>query len=161
MFSVTENADSRGLPGLLVGLAVLGIALLVANVPGSPLRSSDLSFFVVFVLPLLISVVTYLHFVAHRVWWEVGVLALWSTVSLALTMFVAFLATMGTPSSYPGALMELTGNIAMFLGASLGLGVPYALAGKFRRNNPKRAAICAFLAGVTVFVVVTLVTIIL
>ncbi|GGL65478.1 hypothetical protein [Halocalculus aciditolerans] len=147
----TRTADTRTLSGVLVGLAVLGLALSVANVPGSPLRSWNLELFTIFVFPLVISLVAYVRFAESVAWWEVALLAVWGGLSVAVTAFVGFLATMGTPGGYPGVAVELVRNIAMFLAATLGLGIPYGLAGKYRREHPRRTVVSAVLALVVLF----------
>ncbi|WP_424015268.1 hypothetical protein ACOZ35_04550 [Halorubrum xinjiangense] len=146
-----QTPDTRTVSAILIGLLALGVALLVANVPGSPLRGSNLQLFAVFILPLAISLVAYVRFAKAVVWWEIALLAVWGAVSLAVSVFVGFLATMGTPGGYPGAGAELLRNVAMFLATTLGLSVPYGLAGAFRREHPRRAVASALLAFVGVF----------
>lgn len=148
----TQTRDTRPLSGSIIGLAVLGIALLVANIPSSPLRSTNLELFTLFALPLVISLVAYVRFADPTVWWEVALLAVWGVLSIAVTVFVGFLATMGTPGGYPGAGVELIHNIAMFVSVTLGLSLPYGLAGKFRREHPRRTVVSALLASVVLFV---------
>ncbi|GAA0722436.1 hypothetical protein J2744_000113 [Halorubrum trapanicum] len=147
-----QTPDTRIVSGVLIGLIALGIVLPVANVPGSPLRSSNLQLFAVLALPLATSLVAYVRFAKTVVWWEITLLAAWGAVSIGLATFVGFLATMGTPGGYPGAGVELLRNIATFLAVTLGLGVPYGLAGTFRREHPRRAVASALLALVGVFV---------
>ncbi|WP_239641037.1 hypothetical protein [Halorubrum distributum] len=159
MATSTRTPDTRTLSGILIGLVVLGIALLVANVPSSPLRSANLDLFAIFALPLVISLVAYVRFAESVVWWEIVLLAVWGVLSIALTTFVAFLATMGTPGGYPGAGAELLRNIALFLAATLGLSIPYGLAGKFRPEHPRRTVVSALLAAISLFVLFTIVAI--
>ncbi|GGL42328.1 hypothetical protein GCM10009037_27340 [Halarchaeum grantii] len=147
----TRTADTRTLSGVLVGLTILGLALLVANVPSSPLRSGNLELFTIFVFPLVISLVAYVGFAELVVWWEVALLAVWGGLSVAVTAFVGFLATMGASGGYPGVVVELVRNIAMFLAVTLGLGIPYGLAGKYRREHPRRTVVSAILAFVVLF----------
>jgi hypothetical protein len=144
---------------LIVGLALLGIALLVANIPISPLRSENLELFVIFALPLVISLVAYVRFAEPVVWWEVALLGVWGALSTALTTFVGFLATMGTPGGYPGAGAELIRNIALFLAVTLGLSVPYGLAGKFRQEHPRRTVVSALLGSVVLFILFNVVAV--
>jgi hypothetical protein len=154
MATSTRTPDTRTLSGILAGLGVLGIALLVANVPSSPLRSGSLELFALFALPLVIALVAYLRFAEPVVWWELTLLGVWGALSIAVTTFVGFLATMGTPGGYPGSAVELGRNIALFLAVTLGLGVPYSLAGTFRREHPRRAVVSALLGSVVLFVLV-------
>lgn len=151
MLPSTPTRDTRTLSGLLIGLSVLGIALLAANIPSSPLRSSDLELFAIFVLPLIISLVAYVRFAELVVWWEVALVAVWGVLSIVVTAFIGFLATMGTAGGYPGAGVELIQNIAMFLAVTLGLSVPYGLAGKFRHEHPRRTVVSTLLASVVLF----------
>ncbi|WP_256296398.1 hypothetical protein [Haloarchaeobius salinus] len=152
MATSTRTPDTRTLSGILIGLVVLGIALLVANIPSSPLRSGNLELFAIFALPLVISLVAYVRFAEPVVWWEVTLLGVWGALSIALTTFVGFLATMGTPGGYPGAGVELIQNIGMFLAVTLGLSVPYGLAGKFRHEHPRRTVVSALLGSGLLFV---------
>lgn len=114
MSFATGPRNTRTLSGLIIGLVVLGIALLVANIPSSPLRSGNLELFAIFALPLVISLVAYIRFAEPVVWWEVSLLGVWGVLSIVVTAFIGFLATMGTPGGYPGAGVELVQNIAMF-----------------------------------------------
>ena len=154
-----RTPDTRILSGLIVGLTVLGIGLLVANIPGSPLRSGNIELFVIFALPLVISLVTYVRFAEPVIWWEIGLLGVWGALCIALTTFVGFLATMGTPGGYPGAGVELVQNIAMFLAVTLGLSIPYGLAGKSRHEHPRRTVVSALLASVVLFIFFNIVAI--
>ena len=144
--------DTRTLSGLIIGLVVLGVVLLVANVPSSPLRSAQLGLFVIFVLPLIISLLAYIRFAEPVVWWEVALLAVWGVLSIIVTAFIGFLATMGTPGGYPGAVTEIVRHIAMFLAATLGLGVTYGIAGKFRQEHPRRTVVSAVRAFAVLFI---------
>ena len=137
---------------IIIGLAVLGIALLIANIPSSPLRSGNLELFTLFALPLVISLIAYVRFAEPLVWWEVGLLAIWGGLSIVVTVFIGFLATMGTPGGYPGAGVELIRNIAMFLAVTLGLSIPYGLAGKYRREYPLRTIVSALLTSVILLI---------
>ena len=152
MATSTRTPDTRTLSGILIGLAVLGIALLVANIPSSPLRSANLEPFTIFALPLFISLVAYIRFAEPVVWWEVALLGVWGALGIAVTTFVGFLATMGTPGGYPGAGAELIRNIALFFAGTLGLSVPYGLAGKFRHEHPRRTVVSALLGSVLLFI---------
>lgn len=100
----------------------------------------------------MISLISYVRFAEPIIWWEVGVLAIWGGLSIAVTIFIGFLATMGTPGGYPGAGVELIRNIAMFLAVTLGLSIPYGLAGKYRREYPLRIVVSALLASVTLLI---------
>lgn len=150
--------DARTLSGLLVGLVLVGLVLLVASTPGSPLRNGDVEVFVVLALPLVISLVAYVRFAERVVGWEVGLLAVWGLAGVVVTAFAAFLATMGTPPRYSGAGPELVRDVVAFLAATLGLGVPYGIAGSLRRERPRIAAVGALVAPLVLFVLVTVAT---
>ncbi|WP_210425012.1 hypothetical protein [Halorussus halobius] len=158
MAASTRTRDARTLSGVIVGLSVLGIVLLVANIPRSPLRSGTLELFTIFALPLVISLVAYVRFAEPLVRWEVALLAVWGVLGIAATAFVGFLATMDTPGSYPGAGVELLRNIAMFVSVALGLGLPYGVAGKFRRERPRRTVVSALVAPFVLLVLFIAVT---
>lgn len=153
MSTSTRTRYTQTLSGLIIGLSVLGIALLVANIPSSPLRSGNLELFTIFALPLVISLVAYVRFAEPVIWWEVSLLAIWGVLSIVVTAFIGFLATMGTPGGYPGAGVELIQNIAMFSAVTLGLSVPYGIAGKFRGKHPRRTVVSAVLASAVLFIV--------
>lgn len=148
----TRTPATRTLSGLIIGLAVLGIALLAASIPSSPLRSGNLELFTLFVLPLVISLVVYVRFAEPVAWWEVSLLAVWGGLSIAVTVFFGFLATMGTSGGYPGAGVELIQDLALFLAVTLGLSLPYSVAGKYRREYPRRTVVSSLLGSVVLFI---------
>lgn len=148
----TGSRTVAPLSGLLVGLVALGFALLVASMPWSPLRSSPLELVAILLLPVAIAVLAYVWTAPSVAWWEVGALAVWGALGTVVTAFVSFLATMCGGSGYPGAWPELLRNLALFLAATAGLGVPYALAGRLRRDRPWASAASALLAPVVAFV---------
>ena len=151
MSNTTNARKPRRLSALLIGLVVLGIALLIANVPGSPLRNGDLELFVLFGLPLAVSLVAYVRFAEPVVRREVALLTLWGLAGVVVTIFVTFLATTGRPPRYGGAELELGRNVALFLAATVGLGVPYGVAGYVRRDHPRRAVLSAVLGAFVLF----------
>ncbi|ELZ61565.1 hypothetical protein C467_00991 [Halorubrum hochstenium ATCC 700873] len=134
---------------VLTGLILLGVALLAfENVPGAPFQSANIELFAVFVLPLAIALVAYVGLSRSVVWWELGLLAVWGAFGVAVTIFVGFLATTGTPGEYQGVAAELVRDVAMFLALTAGLGVPYGLAGKLRHEHPRWAVASALSAPV-------------
>jgi hypothetical protein len=151
----TGLRDVTSVSGLLVGGLVLGVALLVANTPWSPFRSSTLEIFVLYVLPVVIAVLAYVRFATPVVWWEVGALAIWGAISRFGAAFVGFFATMDTGGTgYPGPWIELLQNVLHFFVTTVGLGVPYALAGEFRNDHPWGSAAIVCLGAVVVAVLV-------
>jgi hypothetical protein len=66
---------------------------------------------------------------------------------------------MGTPGGYPGAGAELIRNIALFFAGTLGLSIPYGLAGKFRHEHPRRTVVSALLGSVLLFILFNLVAV--
>ena len=60
--------DERTLTGLLVGLILLGIVLVVANVPGSPLRGSTLGDVGPLGHPVLVALVAHVRFSPTARW---------------------------------------------------------------------------------------------
>jgi len=152
MIPSTQVSDTRTLSGFIIGLSVLGIALLIANITIFPLWNGNLELFLLMVLPLVISLIAYVRFAESIVWWEVGLLAIWGGLTIAVTVFIGFLATMGMPESYTGAGAELIRKITMFLAATLGLSIPYGLAGKYRREYPLRTIVSALLASVILLI---------
>ena len=78
--------------------------------------------------------------------------SVWGVGSIVVTGFIGSLATVGTPGGYPGAVAELVRQMAMFLASTLGLGVPYAIAGKFRQEHPRRTVVSAVLAATVLFI---------
>lgn len=137
----------------LIGLA---LALLAATVRGSPLRSTDLAATVAFAVPVAISVLVYCRFANAVAWWEIALLAAWAGLAVAVGVFVGFLATMDAPGTggYPGPATELLRNVALFLAGTIGLGVPYAVAGAYRPTHPYRAVGSVLFAGVLTVVLV-------
>ena len=159
MLKTDTTRHTQRLSGVLIGLVLLGIALLLANVPGSPLRNTNTPLLVLFALPVLIALVTYVRFVESVIWWEVGLVTAWAVLSMVVTTFVAFLATMGTPGGYPGAGVELARQSALFLAATIGLSVPYGYAGMVRHEHPRRAMASVLLAAGILFIAVNLVAV--
>ncbi|WP_283404164.1 hypothetical protein [Halorubrum sp. DM2] len=145
----TRTLGSRTVSGILLGLLVLGVVLLAfENVPGTSFRSANVELFAVFILPLAISLVAYVGLGRSVVWWEIALLTVWGAFGVAVTIFVGFLATMGTPGGYPGAAAKFVRDVAMFLALTVGLGVPYGLAGRLRREHPRWAVASALGAPV-------------
>ncbi|ELZ35712.1 hypothetical protein [Halorubrum tebenquichense] len=116
---------------------------------GPPLRSTNLQLFALLAVPLAIALVAYVGLGRAAVWWELALLAAWGALAVSVATFVGFLATMGTPGGYPGAAAELGRNVAMFLALTVGLGVPYGLAGRLRREHPWWAVASALSAPVS------------
>lgn len=137
----------------LIGLA---LALLAANVRGSPLRSADLVTTVSFAFPVAISVLVYCRFAKAVVWWEIALLVAWAALAVAVGVFVGFLATMDAHGTggYPGPAMELLRNAALFFAGTVGLGVPYAVAGTYRATYPYRSVGSALFAGVLTVILI-------
>lgn len=152
MSSTVNLRSPRTLSGLLVGLVALGLVLLIAMVPDSPIRDSTLQLVVLLALPVLVAVVAYMRTNPTAPWWELVGLSVWGAVAVSVTAFIGFFATVDTPGGYPGATQEFIEHAVHFLAAVVGLGVPYAVAGALRNERPYVALIGIFLVPVFLLV---------
>ncbi|WP_255198647.1 hypothetical protein [Halorarius litoreus] len=132
---ITLDSTQQRFTGLLVGLFVLGVALLVGNLPGSPLRSGTVQLAVVLGFPLLIALLAYLRFAPSVIWWEIVLLGAWGFLGIAVTAFIGFLSTMNAAGGYPGAGIELLQNLSLFIAVTASLSIPYGLAVNSVKRN--------------------------
>ncbi|WP_152419995.1 hypothetical protein [Haloferax prahovense] len=153
--TTTNPLEQRQFVGLLIGLLALGILLLIGSLPGSPLRSGNLELVVIFSLPLLIALITYLRFAPSAIWWEIVLLGIWGIFGLAVAAFIGFLLTMDATGGYPGARIELLQDITRFVAMTVGVGLPYGLAGMFREEKPRIAVLSVLLAPIALIILVS------
>lgn len=146
------TTQQRRFTGMVVGLFLLGVVLLIGNVPGSPLRSANIELAVVLGLPLLIALLTYLRFAPSVIWWELVLLGVCGLLGIVVTAFIGFLSTMDTAGGYPGAGIELLRNIGLFVVVTASLSIPYGVAGKFREENPRMALVSSLLAPIVLLI---------
>jgi putative effector of murein hydrolase LrgA (UPF0299 family) len=71
------------LSGLLIGLVALGITILIANMPWSPLRSPRLKLVATFLVPIVIAVLAYARTAPTVAWWVVVALSVWGCLAQA------------------------------------------------------------------------------
>lgn len=149
---------------IIAALLIIGIAFLVANVPNSPYRNPNTPLFLTYILSVIIALVAYIRFANPVVWWEVVLLAAWGEFSLFISGIVSFLVMLGMPPAsigYPGVIAEFAIHLGIFLTATMGLLVPYAMAGKYRQDSVRDSMMAAGIALVVLVIILPTVSYVL
>lgn len=157
----TTRARDTWITGTIIASFIIAIALLIANVPGSPYRSPDVPMFLTYFLSVIIALLTYIRYASTVVWWEIIALGIWGEFSLFIAGLVSFLVMLGLPPltyGYPGVVGEFTIQFGLFLTASIGLGIPYAIAGKHREDSVRASMLFAGAALVVLVIFLPLVS---
>ncbi len=147
--------SERFLSALLALFTLVGVCLIIAQIPGSPLRTPQTDTIALIWMPILIGVLAYFRSNPNAKWWEIVGLLVWSFVITNVVLFLMFFLVLDTSGGYPGATQEFINNFIQFAALSASFGLLYGTAGRWWAEKRTEAIVLVLSAPVVVFIVFT------